>query len=130
MSGRKPEIKLGKVQHRIMQVLWERREATAREISDAVAEPEGVSHSTVQTLLRKLEHKGAVRHIERDRVFYFSAVADQTDVTTSATRDLLNRVFEGSATRLVSHLLQHERISPDELDHLRDMIDTLEEKSK
>ena len=51
---------LGRVQLLIMQVLWEKRRATAREITQALSESEPVAHSTVQTLLRGLEDKGSV----------------------------------------------------------------------
>jgi BlaI family transcriptional regulator, penicillinase repressor len=128
--AKKSEIRMGKVQFRIMQVLWEQGELSAREISDAVTATEPISHSTVQTLLRKLEHKGAIRHVERDRVFYFSPAADRTDVTNSTTREFVNRVFEGSASRLVSHLLEHERIPSEEIAELRRMIDEYQEKEK
>jgi BlaI family penicillinase repressor len=127
---KKQEIKLGKVQLRIMQFLWEHGEATAREISDFVTATEPISHSTVQTLLRKLEQKNAVRHVERDRVFFFSPIADRADVTESTTKEFMNRVFQGSATSLVSHILAHEEISSDELKQLRKMIDEYEERSK
>ena len=121
---------MGKVQHRIMQFLWERGEATAREISDYVTVHEPISHSTVQTLLRKLEKKNAVTHVERDRVFYFTPTADRADVTTSTTRDFLDRVFQGSAAGLVSHILKHEKISPEELKQLHEMLQEHQEKSK
>jgi BlaI family penicillinase repressor len=130
MAVKKQEIRMGKVQLRIMQFLWERGQATAREISDYVTATEPISHSTVQTLLRKLEKKNAVSHVERDRVFYFSPTANQADVTSSTTREFLNRVFQGSATSLVSHILQHEEISNDELQQLHQMIEEYREKSK
>ena len=56
------ETQLGRMQFRIMQVLWDRGRANAREITDALNETEPVAHSTVQTLLRQLEAKGAVGH--------------------------------------------------------------------
>ena len=52
-------VKLGSVQLRIMRVLWARGEATAREITDDLSRDGAIAHSTVQTLLRKLEAKGA-----------------------------------------------------------------------
>src|SRR5471030_3033669 len=130
MIVNKDEIRMGKVQHRIMQFLWERGEATAREISDYVTATEAISHSTVQTLLRKLEKKNAVSHVERERVFYFSPTADRADVTSSTTREFLNRVFQGSATSLVSHILEHEKVSQDELQQLHKMIEQYREKGK
>jgi BlaI family penicillinase repressor len=115
--------RLGKVQLQIMQVLWERGEATAREITDALNQSAPIAHSTTQTLLRKLEDKGAVAHESRDRVFVFRPLSRQSEVSESAARDLLTRVFGGSVYGLVSHLLKHEHISDDEMRRLRALID-------
>ena len=106
-----------------MQILWERREATAREITDALNLSGPVAHSTTQTLLRKLEAKGAVTHTVQDRVFIFRPLSQEADTRESAARDLLTRVFGGSVYGLVSHLLKHEELSDDELKHLRELID-------
>jgi BlaI family penicillinase repressor len=116
--------RLGKVQLEIMQVLWERGEATAREITDTLCLSTPIAHSTVQTLLRKLELKGAVSHENRERVFIFRPLSQQSEVSQSAARDLLTRVFGGSVYGLVSHLLKHETISEEEMQRLRRLIDT------
>ncbi len=115
--------RLGRVQLAIMQVLWERKRATAREITEALTEQEPIAHSTVQTLLRKLEAKGAVTHDVEDRVFVFRPLYREAEVTESATRDLVSRVFHGSVYGLVAHLLRHERIAPEELRRLRELIE-------
>lgn len=114
---------LGKVQLQIMQILWERGEATAREITDALNLTEPVAHSTTQTLLRKLEAKNAVTHTVRDRVFVFKPLSQEADTRESVARDLLTRVFDGSVYGLVSHLLKHEVVSDDEMQRLRELID-------
>jgi predicted transcriptional regulator len=123
------EIKLGKVQLFIVQYLWTAGEATAREISDEVAKDLKLSHSTVQTLLRKLEAKGAVAHTERDRVFYYTPLVRQNDIETSTTKDFLNRVFRGSAAGLVSHMLEHESFTQEELNDIRQLIDKHREEN-
>ena len=122
--------KLGKVQLQIMQILWERGEATAREVTDALNLAEPVAHSTTQTLLRKLEAKHAVTHTVRDRVFIFRPLSQEADISESAARDLLTRVFGGSVYGLVSHLLKHETISEDERLRLRELIDEAPEATK
>ena len=53
----------GRVQMRIMQVLWKKKRASAREITDALNEFEPIAHSTVQTLLRTLENKNAIKRL-------------------------------------------------------------------
>ena len=122
-TPKKPIPKLGKVQLQIMQILWERGEATAREVTEALNLSEPVAHSTTQTLLRKLEAKSAVTHIVQDRVFVFRPLSREADISESAARDLLTRVFGGSVYGLVSHLLKHESVSDDELKRLRALID-------
>lgn len=115
--------KLGRMQLRIVQVLWERGEASAREITEAMNETEPVAHSTVQTLLRTLEEKGAVGHSVEGRTFIFRPLVEEQGVQKSATRDVLERVFDGSVKDLVSYLLKNERVSRGELDEIRSLID-------
>jgi BlaI family penicillinase repressor len=118
--------RLGRVQHEIMQVLWQRGRATAREITEELSRARPIAHSTVQTLLRKLEAKGAVTHDIEDRTFVFRPLFQQAEVRETATRDLLTRVFNGSVYGLVAHLLQHEPISRDELQRLQKLVEESE----
>jgi BlaI family transcriptional regulator, penicillinase repressor len=117
------QMQLGRMQLRIMQVLWDRGRANAREITDALNEAEPVAHSTVQTLLRQLEAKGAVGHGAENRTFVFYPRLKEDKVKRTAARELLERVFGGNVGSLVAHLLKSERLSRDELDELHRLID-------
>ena len=117
------ETQLGRMQFRIMQVLWDRGRASARDITEALNEAEPVAHSTVQTLLRQLEAKGAIGHEPENRTFVFFPSLKEDKVKKTAARELLERVFGGNVGSLVSHLLKNERLSRDELDELRRLID-------
>jgi BlaI family penicillinase repressor len=117
------ETQLGRMQFRIMQVLWDLGRASAREITDALNTEEAVAHSTVQTLLRQLEAKGAVGHESTGRTFVFFPRLKEDKVKRTATRDLLERVFGGNVGSLVAHLLKTERLSRSELDELKRLID-------
>lgn len=114
---------LGRVQLMIMQVLWDKRRATAREITDAMNLIEPIAHSTVQTLLRGLEGKGAVVHETDGRTFVFVPLVEESKFKKKATRDLVERVFAGKAASLVSHLLKNEKVSSKEIDEIRKLID-------
>ena len=115
-------IHLGKVQLQIMQVLWEKGQATAREITDAMNRHEPIAHSTVQTLLRGLEEKQAVAYRVEGRVFIFYPLIKEDKVRTSAARDLVERIFGGNAAELMAHLLKHEKVSAEEIEELRQLI--------
>lgn len=115
--------KFGQMQLRIMQILWEKRRATAREITDALNQSAPVAHSTVQTLLRGLEDKGAVSHEVEGRIFMFFPLVEEDRYQHHATHDLLQRVFGGNVTSLVAHLLKNENVSEGELQEIRRLID-------
>lgn len=121
--------RLGRQELRILKVLWAQGAVPVRQITETLNADTGaapMAHSTVQTLLRKLEAKGAVGHIEEGRVFRFHATIAQESATEVAANDLLTRVFGGSVYGLVAHFLQRESLSDDERAHLRALIDTKE----
>ncbi|MGO9469129.1 MAG: BlaI/MecI/CopY family transcriptional regulator [Isosphaeraceae bacterium] len=117
------QTQLGRMQFRIMQILWDLRRASAREITDSLSAAEPVAHSTVQTLLRQLEAKGAVGHEANGRTFVFFPRLKEDRVKQTAARDLLERVFGGNVGSLVAHLIKNERLSRTELDELQRLID-------
>ena len=114
--------RLGRVQLKIVQVLWETGRASARQVTDALRRVEPIAHSTVQTLLRKLEAKGAVGHDVEERTFVFFPLVQEENVKRSATRELVERIFRGSAAGLMACLLEDERMSNEELARIRELV--------
>ena len=117
------KTKLGRLQTRIMQVLWERKRATAREITEVLCKEEDVAHSTVQTLLRQLEDKGTLTHQVEDRTFVYVPLVEEQSVAKSATRELIERIFGGEAAGLVAYLLKEEKIPKKELEAIKKLVD-------
>lgn len=122
----KTSPRLGRQETRILKVLWRRGATPVRQITEALnAEPSAapMAHSTVQTLLRKLEAKGAVTHREEGRLFLFSATLPEERATEAAADELLGRVFGGSVFGLVAHFLRREDLTDAERERLRTLID-------
>ena len=121
--------KLGKVQLQIMRVLWEKGQASAREITEALNDDGQIAHSTVQTLLRQLEAKGAVSHRRQERTFVFCPLVNEASVARTEIRGLTERLFGGSASGLMAYLLKEEHIEPQELQEIKRLIEAMEEES-
>lgn len=119
---------LGRVQLLIMQVLWDKQRANAREITDTINASEPIAHSTVQTLLRGLEEKGSVSHESEGRTFIFFPLVQEDHFKRSATTDLVERVFGGNAATLVAHLLKNENVSRQEVAEIRKLINRRDKK--
>ena len=82
---------------------------------DAINQSKPIAHSTVQTLLRGLEEKGAVDHEADGRTFVFFALVEEENFKQNATNSR-ERVFGGNAATLVTHLLNGEGVSKQEID--------------
>jgi BlaI family transcriptional regulator, penicillinase repressor len=119
----------GKLQHRIMRVLWEAgAPMSARDLTDALnaardpAEP-ACAHSTVQTLLRQLEDRDVVGHTAEGRTFLFFAKIEQENSLVGTVRDFVGRVFSGRPSSLVMNLLKDEDLSAEELAEIRRLVE-------
>jgi len=119
---------LGRVQLLIMQVLWDRQRATAREITDTINKSEPIAHSTVQTLLRALEEKSSVSHESEGRTFIFFPLVEEENFKQNATTVLIERVFGGNAANLVAHLLGDKNVSRKEINEIRKLINQHDKK--
>ena len=115
---------LSRRERQILDILYQRGQATAAEVQAALPEPP--SYSAVRALLRILEDKGHVRH-EQDgpRYVYLPTVA-RDNAQRSAMRHMLQTFFDGSAEQAISALLDDSsaKLSSAELDRLARMIDT------
>ena len=118
----KPALRLGNLQLQIMQVLWDRGPSTVSEVQQSLPQGSGLAYTTVATMLRKMEARGLVEHDSEGRRFIYRAAIEAGEVTQSMANDLLERLFEGSLSDLVSHLLNTHEVSRDELSKLEALI--------
>ena len=115
-------FRLGDLQLRIMQLLWAHREATVSAIHSALQDRHELAYTTVATMLRKMEVRGLVRHRAEGRTFVYQPAVPEETVTRSMADHLVDRLFEGSLTDVVSHLLSTREVSRDELTELERLI--------
>ncbi len=121
--------RLGDLQLAIMRVLWERKEATAAEVHAALLPERGLAPTTIATMLRKMEDKRVVTHRTEGRQFVYSSLVTEKEVRRSMVAELTNRLFEGDAAALVSHLLNERDIDRSELNRLKSLIRKKEKKT-
>lgn len=107
----------------ILKLLWEQGPSSVRDVHRLMLLDETVgkelAFNTVQTMLRIMEDKGLVHHEVDGRTFIYTARFSRDE----SARRFLDRVFNGAASQLMHSLLRSERVSDDELDLMRTMID-------
>ena len=120
MARRKSET-LTEVELELMDVLWDKGQATVTDIVEALPE-ERLAYSSVLTMMRILEQKGYVAHKKEGRAFIYRAIVDRRQAQQSVIGYLLKRFFDNSPEQLVVNLLEHEEVGPREVKRLKKMI--------
>jgi predicted transcriptional regulator len=100
------QSRLSKAETRILEQYWKLGTCSVREILDSLPEDERVAYTTVQTLVYRLEEKGALRKVKKiGNAQLFAPAIDQSDYRSGLVSDLLE-LFGGSPRLLVSNLLE------------------------
>jgi predicted transcriptional regulator len=115
-------FRLGDLQLQIMKVVWEREGATVSQVLEALPSQHGLAYTTVATMLRKMEARGLLDHRVEGRSFIYRAKVEEAEVSRSMADHLVDRLFEGSLTEAVSHLLSTREVSREELARLERLI--------
>ena len=122
--ARKKSLNLTEAEFRLMDVIWEKGQATVGEVADALPQDLGLAYNTVLTTLRILEEKGYLRHTKakEGRAFVYQAVVGRDEASRSAVRHLVSRFFRNSPELLVLNLLEDEELRAKELRRIRALI--------
>ncbi|HEX6132714.1 MAG TPA: BlaI/MecI/CopY family transcriptional regulator [Longimicrobiales bacterium] len=123
------EYGLTELQLDIMGVLWERGEATAAAVREALAPERALAQTTVATLLGRLERKGLVAHRTEGRQYVYRAAVEAAGVRRSVVSeftDLVAGLFAGDVAELVTQLLAESDVDADDLARVRAMIERRE----
>ena len=108
---------------KILEILWEGGELTARDVAAQAADLVGWSKTTTYTVLKKCVEKGLVERTEPG--FRCRALTSREDVRQRETRGLIDRMYGGSADRLVASLLEGRALSGEEISRLRQLVEDL-----
>jgi len=109
-------------EERIMRVLWSRKEASVREVADALAVDKPTAYNTALTMLKILHGKGAVSYRQDGRAFIYRAALSQEKARSNALNRLIGSLFGGSPAALAAHLVKDSELDSNTLDALRDEL--------
>ena len=117
--GKRQDITLSELQIALMRVLWRRGETSTADVATELAVERGLKHTTIATLLTRLEKRGVVSQRREGRQLLYSALVGEAQVRRSMVADLIGALFDGDARALVAHLVQESEIAPGDLAKVR-----------
>lgn len=111
---------------KVMEIIWDNGEITAKEIAAEMAKTAGWSKTTTYTVIKKCLEKGAV--VRKDPGFLCAAAISREEIQAFETQELIDRLFGGAPDMLVSALINSGKISGEQLNALRNAIEKAAEK--
>jgi predicted transcriptional regulator len=114
-----------------LKVLWERREASVRDIAEAMnaAADEPLAYTTVLSLLQVMEQKGLVEHRRSGKAYVYLPRVERQSTFRGIAGRFLEKVFDGSLDEYLVHALESKRLSDAELDELEAMLAEARQRS-
>lgn len=107
----------------ILRLVWQLGEGTVQQICEQLPSKRNITYKTVQTLLRRLEEKGYLRHRIKGKAYVFSPAIKRQEVVKRTVVDFLDRLFAGDPRPLMQFLAEDGRIDAKDIERLKKLID-------
>jgi BlaI family penicillinase repressor len=111
----------------IMKVVWKLDKATVRDVYEALREKRPIAYTTVMTMMKILEEKGYLKKSKAEKAYLYKPSRPRQQVVSAMVRDFVDRVFDGAASGLLLHLAKDGRLSKDERQHIRRIVEEIED---
>lgn len=115
------DIALSDLQLDLMRVLWRAGELNVADATAALADRD-LAHTTVATLLTRLEKRGVVASRREGRMLVYRPCVTETQVKRSMVSSLISQVFRGDPGALLAHLVSEREVAPGDLDRVRALL--------
>jgi predicted transcriptional regulator len=112
----------------ILRILWARGACTVRQVHDALSRERPAAYTTALKMLQIMTEKGLVRRDDSDRTHIYESRLTEEQTQRQLVRDLVDRAFGGSSSKLVLQALSGRRATPEELGEIRKLIESSRER--
>jgi len=129
MARRSTPEQLTPVELEIMKVLWESESASVQEVQERMESERPTAYTTVQTMLNILVRKRKAKRTMVDRSYRYRAAISRQKALGNSLRDIIHRMFDGSAEALVMSLMETRQLTPETLRRLNQLVDEAKERS-
>jgi len=106
----------------ILRLVWQLGKATVQQVCDKLPARRKIAYATVQTLLRRLENKGYLKHDVRGKAHVFFAAVKKEHVVKRSVGDFLDRLFGGDPIPLMQYLAEHGKINTEDVEKLKQLV--------
>ena len=106
----------------ILRLVWQLDEASVQDVCNKLPRRRKITYATVQTLLRRLEKKGYLKHYRQGKAHVFYPSVKSEDVIKRSVTDFIERLFGGDPVPLMQYLAEHGKVNADDIERLKEMV--------
>ena len=110
-----------------MKIVWRLKNATVRDVYEALQEKRQIAYTTVMTMMKILEEKGFLKKTMVERTHLYKPAKPREQVVGAMVRDFLDRVFDGAPDRLLLHLARNSTLTEGQRRIVKKLIEEADE---
>lgn len=119
----KLEKPLTEVELELMNVIWELGSCTVKDVQKGLQESRDLAYTSVATMMKILEQKGAISGKKDDRVHTYQPIVSREDYETASLKHLTDNVFKGDPSSMVMRLINENKLSSEDLQNIKKLLD-------
>jgi predicted transcriptional regulator len=112
----------------ILRVLWEKGEATVRDVHEILSKTKDAGYTTTLKLMQIMHEKGMVKRDERNKTHKYIPLISREKTQKQFVGKMIDTLFQGSSTQLVMQALGNHQTSKEELEEIQKLIDNLKKQ--
>lgn len=117
------EARISDAEWQVMQIVWDRKSATAGDVIAALSKHSGWQHRTIRTLLARLVEKGVLAAEADGNRYVYRPLVTRSRCVREESQSFLNKVFGGDAAELLVHFVRGAEIAPEQIEELKRLLD-------
>ena len=114
---------ISEAEYQVMKIIWAKAPISTNEVVEALIKTSEWSPKTIQTLLSRLVKKGVLDHKKESRKFVYMPLVREEEYLEQESDTFLNRFYEGTLNSMVVNFLEHDKLSKNDIDELKRILD-------
>lgn len=116
-------VKLSELELEVMRLIWRDKQVIVPDLHEELSRDRDISYATVKTIVNRLEQKGAVERIRTyGRTILYGPAIEKSTLARPIVKDVMRRLFGGRARPMISHLLDVEDLSAEDLEYIESRL--------
>lgn len=113
---------ISEAEFEVMKIVWQHAPISTNEITDRLLKTTLWSPKTIQTLIKRLVNKGALTYEKQSRVFVYTPTVKESEYIDQKSNSFLERYYGGNITAMLSAYIENDRLSENDIEHLRSLL--------